>query len=52
MDPFMSTIMKRSGVILLGFAGTGLLVALMYGLHQYAQLQHAMMLNTLPPGLR
>lgn len=51
MDPFVSTIVKRSGAILLGFAALGLAVAGLYGLYQYTQLQHAMTLRTVPPGL-
>jgi len=51
MDPFVSTIVKRSAVIGGGFALAGLVVALAYGMIQYSNLQHAMKLNMLPSQL-
>jgi hypothetical protein len=51
MDPFVATIVKRSAVILAGFAALGVLTAALYGLYQYAQLQRALTLNIVPPAL-
>lgn len=51
MDPFITTILKQAGLIVLMFAAAGVLVAALYGLSQYAKLQHALTLNTLPPSL-
>ena len=46
MDPFVSAIVRQS--VALGIA-VGLLVALGYGLMQYAKLQRAITLNIVPP---
>lgn len=51
MDPFVTTIVKESGVILLGFVAGGLLVAALVGVYKYAQLQHALTLNITPPAV-
>jgi hypothetical protein len=51
MDPFVATIVKQSALIAGGFLATGLLVAVVYGLFRYAQLQHAMTLNIVPSQL-
>jgi hypothetical protein len=48
MDPFVSTIIKQSALIAGGFLLVGLAVAALYGLSQYAKLQHAMTLNMAP----
>ena len=48
MDPFVATIVKKSALIVGGFALAGLAVALIYGLAQYSSLQHAMTLNMVP----
>jgi hypothetical protein len=51
MDPFVATIIKQSGVVVAGFLGVGLLVALAFGLYSYLQLQHALTLNSIPAAL-
>jgi hypothetical protein len=51
MDPFVTTIIKQSGAIALGFAAAGILAALIFGLYSYVQLQHALTLNPLAPSL-
>lgn len=51
MDPYVATIVKQAGAIALGIAAAGLVLALVYGLYKYAQLQHALTLNMVPPGL-
>lgn len=49
MDPFVATIVKKSALILGGFALVGLAVAVLYGLTQYQSLQHTMTLTMVPP---
>lgn len=49
MDPFVATIVKQSALIAGGFLAAGLLVAVIYGLSQYGELQYAMTLNMAPP---
>ncbi len=51
MDPFVATIVKKSALIIGGFALAGLGVALIYGMLQYSNLQHAMTLKMTPPQL-
>ena len=51
MSPYVETIVKQSAVVLGGFAAAGLLVAIVYGLYQYTQLQHALTLNMVPQQL-
>jgi hypothetical protein len=51
MDPFVTTIIKKSALIVGGFVLAGLAIALFYGLSQYIRLQHAMTLNMVPPQL-
>lgn len=51
MDPFVATIVRKSAVIVGGFALAGLMVAAIYGMIQYSNLQHAMKLNMLPSQL-
>lgn len=51
MDPFIATIVKQSGLIVVGFAAVGLLAAAVYGLYQYSQLQHALTLKMVPAPL-
>jgi hypothetical protein len=51
MDPFVATILKESALIAAGVAAVGVLAALIYGLYQYSQLQHALALNLIPPAL-
>jgi hypothetical protein len=51
MDPFVATIVKQAAVLAAGIAAAGLLAALIFGLCKYAQLQHAMTLNIVPPSL-
>lgn len=48
MDPFVATIVKQAAA--LGLA-IGTLAAIVYGLVQYAKLQHALTLNVVPPGI-
>jgi len=48
MDPFARMIWQRAAI--LGLAA-GATVALLYGLVQLAQLQHALTLNMAPAGL-
>lgn len=49
MDPYIVTILKEAGLLLLGFAAAGLAVAMAYGLYRYADLKHAMTLTMVPP---
>ena len=51
MDPFVATIVKKSALVVAGFAATGLLIALAYGLYQYSQLQHSLTLKMVPSPL-
>jgi hypothetical protein len=51
MDPFVKTIVIRSGLIALGFLAVGAVVALLYAAAQYGKLQHAMTLSMIPPPL-
>jgi hypothetical protein len=51
MDPYVSTIVKKSALIAGGFALAGVTFALFYGLMQYLNLQHAMTLNMMPSQL-
>jgi hypothetical protein len=51
MDPFVATIIKQAGAVALGFAAAGIVAALLFGLYRYAQFQHALTLNLVPPSL-
>jgi hypothetical protein len=51
MDPFVATIIKKSALIAGGFLLAGVVVALVYGIAQYSNLQYAMTLNVVPPQL-
>jgi hypothetical protein len=51
MDPFVATIIKKSALVVGSFAAAGLLAAVIYGLYQYTQLQHALTLNMVPQQL-
>jgi len=51
VDPFVKTIVIKSGLVVLGFLSVGVVVALFYGAAQYGKLQHAMALSMIPPPL-
>ena len=48
MDPYVATIVKKSAFIAGGFVLAGIVVALLYGMAQYSNLQYAMTLNVMP----
>jgi hypothetical protein len=48
MDPFVATIFKKSAFIAGGFLLAGIVVALVYGMTQYSNLQYAMTLKIVP----
>lgn len=48
MDPFVTTIVKKSALIAGGFLMAGIMVALIYGMAQYSNLQYTMTLKMVP----
>jgi hypothetical protein len=48
MDPFVATIVKKSALVAGGFLLAGIVVALIYGMTQYSNLQHTMTLKMVP----
>lgn len=51
MKPYVATILKQGGMIVVGAVAVGLVMAGLFVWYQYTQLQHAMTLNMAPPEL-